>query len=117
MRGETAPQVIDPHERAPSSCQPLYSYVVTSLTVGLGGPEVGSKDALGGQAQGEVAHGGGQVSRTVAAMGLLLHPRDACLAPLNVAGQRLVDGLVSRERLGQHERVLERHRRALRHVR
>ena len=53
---------------------------------------VGSEDSLGSQAQGEVTDDRGQVSRTVAAMGLLLHPRDPGLAPLLVAGQRPIEG-------------------------
>ena len=77
---------------------------------------IGLEDSLGGEAQGEVADHGGQASRAVAAMGLLLHPCHPCLAPLRVCGQRSVDGLGG-EQLGQHEGVLDRQRRALRHVR
>jgi hypothetical protein len=55
---------------------------------------------------------GGQVSRSVAAMGLLLHPRHAGLAPMLVAGQRLFDGLVGGKQLGEYESVLQSSRAA-----
>jgi hypothetical protein len=43
-------------------------------------------------------------------MGLFLHPGHPGGAPLYVAGQRLVDGLVGGEHLREYERVLDRHR-------
>jgi len=45
------------------------------------------------------------------------HPRHPGLAPLYIAGQCLLDGLVGGEHLREYERVLERHGRTLRHVR